>query len=174
MKKVVITGPESTGKSELTRFLAAHYGCPFALEYAREYLEARDGDYRFEDLAEIARGQIAAEEVATEEARAQGAPYVFLDTDLITLKIWSEYKYSRCDAYISEQIRVRHYDLYLLCNTDLPWQPDPLREHPNHRQELMEIHTQTLVQLQKPFVLISGQGHVRLKNAVETVAEVFG
>src|SRR5210317_1365104 len=101
MKKIVITGTESTGKSTLSKALSEHYNCPFVPEYARTYLDALDRPYRYEDLWKIAEGQFA-QEIAMSKA---SPTYLFLDTDLITIDIWSNFKYGRVDPRILQLIK---------------------------------------------------------------------
>jgi NadR type nicotinamide-nucleotide adenylyltransferase len=126
MRKVVVIGPESTGKSTLSATLADALGTTWVPEYAREYLDGLDRPYEEQDLLQIAKGQAAAE-----DSRLPYANRVLIcDTDLYVLKVWSEAKYSRCHRKILEAIAARPYHLYLLSYIDIPWSEDPLREHP--------------------------------------------
>lgn len=120
MLKTIVTGPESSGKTTLCKALSEHFKIPFAEESAREYLHALNRDYNQKDLLEIAKGQLKAENGIQ-----------LLDTDLITLKIWSEYKYGSCDNWILTQIQKQKSEkrFYLLCKPDIPWQKDPQREN---------------------------------------------
>jgi len=161
LKKIVIIGPESTGKSSLCEGLAAHYRTSWVREYAREYLLSHGMDYSFEDLMTIAKGQLALEDEGVKEVlRKAGAgvvgnagmgvgaagdmgvgvgaatgeraePMLFIDTDMYVMKVWSEFVFGRCDSWILDQIGKRQYDAYLLCKTDLPWVKDELREYPD-------------------------------------------
>lgn len=127
MKKVVVIGPESTGKSTLSEKLAAHFNTVWAPEYAREYLDQLNRPYEQQDLLEIAAGQIALE-----QQRAMNANKVLIcDTDLYVIKVWSEHKYGNCDPRILSQIAKQQCDLYLLTYIDLPWEEDPQREYPD-------------------------------------------
>ena len=125
IKKIVVIGPESTGKSTLSEALATALHTVWVPEYAREYLEHLNRPYSETDLQAIARGQLLKE--------GEVAPLVnkvlICDTDLYVIKVWSEHKYGRCHASILEEIARRKYDLYLLTGIDMPWSPDPLREH---------------------------------------------
>ncbi|MFK8104777.1 MAG: AAA family ATPase [Saprospiraceae bacterium] len=161
MHKIVLTGPESTGKTSLAKALANHYQAPWVPEYAREYLEALGRDYLASDLLEIAKGQLALEDTFALQAPA----YLFCDTSLVVLKIWSEYKYGQCDPWILTQLATRSYDLYFLCGIDVPWEADPLREHPNERAQLYDQYKSTLQQLALPFVELTGNLEKRLKKA---------
>lgn len=175
VKKIVITGPESTGKSTLCKQLAEHYNTIWCPEYAREYLETNGTQYRYEDLLEIARGQIRLEEQTLKTAAEQDRSLVFIDTDLHVIKVWSEFVFRACDEFILEQIIERTYDLYLLCNTDLPWQPDSLREYPElkTRQLLYQMYKDILVNQQVPWAEISGNHEKRFTGAVRAVESLL-
>lgn len=177
MKKVVIIGPESTGKSTLCEQLAAHYNTLWCPEYARRYLLTNGVDYSYDDLLTIAKGQIALEEKyalrTTHHLPADGKDsLLFIDTDLYVMKVWCECVYQKCHRWILDQIAQRHYDLYLLCNTDLPWQPDALREYPDleSRQMLYHIYKDILINQQVPWVEIRGTDEERLRQAIAALA----
>lgn len=165
MLRIALTGPESTGKTTLSRLLAAHYRTAWAPEYARAYLEERGPQYTLPDLEEIARGQLQAEEAAEQEARRLGRPLVFCDTDLLVIKVWSEHAFGHCPDWILRRIAQQHYDLVLLLNVDLPWEPDPLREHPQHRQYFYDIYQRELRGQLSNFAEISGTPAQRLDEA---------
>lgn len=171
LKKIVVNGPESTGKSSLCEALAAHYHTLWVPEYAREYLLTHGKQYRLEDLLIIARGQLALEDRLAAQAAAAGHGSLFVDTDLYVIKIWSEFVFSRCDPWILDQIAIRHYDAYLLCRTDLPWVADELREYPDlvTRERLFRIYRDTLVQQSAPWAEIGGQGPGRIAAGIAAV-----
>nr|GFC54219.1 hypothetical protein [Tanacetum cinerariifolium] len=123
--RISITGPESAGKSTLAAELAAHYGTVFVPEYAREYLEANGPAYTLADLEAIARAQLAEEELPV--VPSQGL--LFCDTDLLVIKIWAENAFGTCPAWVLAELEKPRYVLTLLLAPDLPWTPDPLREH---------------------------------------------
>jgi len=125
-KRIAITGPESTGKSMLAENLAIHYRTEWIPEYAREYINNLDRPYNYDDILIIAKEQIKREERMFGKANQ----FLFCDTGLIVTKIWCEYKYGKCHKWIHDNIENHKYDLYLLADIDLSWQPDPLREHP--------------------------------------------
>ena len=167
LKKIVIIGPESTGKSSLCEGLAAHYRTEWVREYAREYLLANGMNYSFEDLTTIAKGQLALEDAGAAEANS----ILFIDTDMYVMKVWSEFVFGRCDAWILDQIGQRKYDAYLLCRTDLPWVSDELREYPDlvSREKLFHIYRDILINQSTPWAEIGGQAHQRLDSAITTV-----
>jgi NadR type nicotinamide-nucleotide adenylyltransferase len=169
IRKIAITGPESTGKSVLSQQLAAHYHTVWVPEYAREYLAFIGRPYVESDILEIAKGQLKNEKTALSAADS----FLFCDTELIVTSIWSEVKYHRCDPWISENIKENPYDLYLLCNIDLPWEYDPLREHPGQRQFLFDYYTRELENTGRPFRVVSGFGIERLNNAILMIDQIF-
>jgi len=169
IRKIAITGPESTGKSVLARQLAEHYHTCWVPEYAREYLELISRPYDEPDILEIAKGQLERETKALEEAEN----FLFCDTEPIVTKIWSEVKYHRCHPWILDMIRENHYDLYLLCDIDLPWEYDPLREHPDQRSFLFERYTRELESSGRIFRVISGYGSQRLNHAISGIDQIF-
>lgn len=167
--KIAITGPESTGKSELARQLASHYNTVWVPEYAREYIDLSDRQYVESDLLIIARKQLELENSILPQANN----YLFCDSDFLVLKIWGEFKYGRCHPWIAEQFTDHLYDLYLLCDIDLPWVEDPQREHPHKRKELFSLYEKALLELNFPYRIISGQGKERLLNAIKFINETF-
>ena len=213
IKKIVVIGPESTGKSTLCEQLAQHYHTTWCPEYAREYLTNNGAAYTFEDLMNIAKGQIALEKAMVNGMKAhnpwsivhggykpetppqydygeirgtimaeskqdtsiQQPTPIFIDTDLYVMKVWCEYVFNKCHHYILEQIATRQYDLYLLCDIDLPWQADPLREYPDEkpRQELYRIYKDILVNQTTAWVTISGNYNERLQTAITAVDKLL-
>jgi len=167
--RVSLTGPESTGKSTLAARLAAHYGTTFAPEFAREYLAASGPHYIPEDLEEIARGQLAAEA----EAESHAIRVVFYDSDLLVIKIWAEHSFGLCPEWILDRIDRQQYDLVLLMSVDLPWQPDPLREHPFLRQQFYDLYQRELRDRMSNFAEISGNGDRRFAQACYLVDELL-
>ena len=172
MKKVVITGPESSGKSILAHELSQYFNCPVNSEFAREYLSASNGLYNYEDLLVIAKGQIDSEE--DKKHSIDSPPFYFLDTDLITIKIWSLEKYGKCHAWIEEKIDQNSVDLYLLCKPDIPWEPDPLRENPLDRDRLYDVYKTLLDQLHMPYKEINGDFKSRLQKGIGYCKELSG
>lgn len=166
-KRILILGPESTGKSTLAEDLAHHFGEPWVPEFAREYLEKIDRPYRFEDLAEIGKGQVLLEDQQAEKAMK----FLFCDTDLRVIHIWSEHRFGKTDPWVLEEIQQRKYELILLTDTDLPWEPDPLREYPEleMRQYFFEKYLKLAEQSGFPYLIVSGDREKRLKKAIQAV-----
>jgi len=179
LKKIVVTGPESTGKSTLCEQLALHYNSAWVPEYAREYLLRHGMQYKYEDLLTIAKGQLELEDArAAELERKLGtgvAPILFIDTDMYVLKVWSEFVFGNCDHWILDQILIRKYDGYLLCRTDLPWVKDELREYPDlvNREKLFHIYKDCLINQDTPWSEISGQADQRLEGAIKIVDKLI-
>lgn len=172
MKKIVVIGPESTGKSTLCEALAEHYETVWCPEYAREYLLRQGTEYTYHDLAAIARGQLALE--AQTRTSANGELY-FVDTDLYVMKVWYEVAFGHCPSWILQEITRYSCDLYLLCNTDLPWAHDSLREYPDPkvRQRLFNMYKDIMVNSGRPWVEIGGTERQRLHNAIGSIDSFF-
>ena len=173
MLRVSLTGPESTGKTTLAAQLAAHYDTVFAPEFAREYLAETGPHYSPHDLEEIARGQLAAEAEAVAAAEAQGQRVVFFDSDLLVIKIWFEHSFGACPEWIHDAIARQHYDLVLLMGVDLPWQPDPLREHPYLRQHFYDLYQRELRERMSNYAEVSGDYARRFAHACFLVDELL-
>ena len=165
MKKIVLIGPECTGKSTLAESLARHYEAPWVPEYAREYINKLDRPYKAEDLLEIAKGQLQSEDEYAKEAKE----LLICDTDLRVIKIWEEYKYGQCSSEILDEIKSRKYDLYLFTNIDIPWEPDPLRENENSRDFLYGLYQKELSEQEVPVVEIKGSFYERKRKATEAI-----
>ena len=178
LKKIVAIGPESTGKSSLCTQLAEHFKTKWVPEYAREYLMNNGTSYQYEDLLKIAEGQIKGEEIIANNLSPLLTSYsqlLFIDTDLNVIKVWSEFVFNKCDNRILTSIANRDYDLYLLCNTDLAWVRDELREYPDlqTREKLYHYYKETMTSQQVPWIEITGNYEERLQQAVEAVTKIL-
>ena len=181
--KVVVLGPESTGKSSLCAQLADHYKTGWVKEYAREYLLTNGTEYNYENLLEIAQGQLALEHAAIKLAAdrllsnrdkiiATSSPEIILiDTDMNVLKVWCEFVFEKCHPWILNQIVANSYDLYLLCDIDLPWVKDELREYPDlrTREKLYRHYKDLLINQSTPWINISGNYEARLETAIRAI-----
>jgi nicotinamide riboside kinase len=151
MLKIIVTGPESSGKTTLCKSLSKHFKIPFIEEYARKYLDELGRDYKQDDLLKIAGGQLKSEQNTQ-----------LLDTDLITIKLWSNYKYGSCDKWILDQIEKQKTEkrFYLLCKPDIPWKADPQRENPKDREKLFKIYKKELGNLGHNYFVVEGENRV--------------
>lgn len=164
MKRIAITGPESSGKSTLAQALAKHFRTNWSAEYAREYLEKRNGIYSQADLDEIAKGQLALWK------QVHDGKLFFYDTEMLVIKIWSEFKYKTCSHFIENAFQEQQFDHYFLCRPDIPWEEDPLREHPEQREQLFDLYHKTLIEHNLPFTIVEGDLPNRIsicKNILE-------
>src|SRR5688572_29846161 len=123
LKRIAIVGPESSGKTFLAEKLATHYQCLWVPEYAREYLEKITQPYAKEDVDQIARGQITAEDVAAKKSKS----LLICDTNLLVIKIWMDHKYGSTPLWVDKEIAQRKYHLHLLTAPDIPYEFDALR-----------------------------------------------
>lgn len=164
--KIGITGPESTGKSSLAKVLSQHYHSTYVPEMARSYLEQLGRRYDYSDLKKIAEWQCEAED----KAIANNPEFLVCDTTLLVIKIWSEFNFHQCDEWILAEEKRRPYDLFLLTDIDLPWEKDPLREHPEHRKELFSLYYRTLIQCNRPFRIVFGTGEERTNRAIGIIS----
>lgn len=167
--KIAITGPESTGKSVISQQLADHYSTVWVPEYARVYLLQTGRPYNYNDILQIAKGQVESERAFEPIA----GEVMFSDTELLVTKIWCEVKYGKCHRWIEEHFRKQDYDLYLLMDIDLPWEFDPMREHPDSREFLFNLYKKELDDLGMNYRIVSGAGEERLKNAITIVDEML-
>jgi NadR type nicotinamide-nucleotide adenylyltransferase len=168
VKKVAIIGPECTGKSDLSEYLAGHFNSSWVPEYARGYIDNLVRPYEMHDLLTISHGQLRLEDSYTRTANK----VLFCDTNLYVIKIWSEFKFGECPPEILETIAKRKYDLYLLTYVDIPWQEDPQREHPDKREELYQLYLKEMNAQAVPFVEIRGERELRRKTAVDAVTNL--
>jgi nicotinamide riboside kinase len=165
-KIVVISGAESTGKSILTKQLAHFYQSPSFAEFSREYIEKTGRSYTYDDVVSIALMQNAQ----MNKSFTINAKYVFFDTWLIITMIWFDVVFGKIPQWIPETIRNTPVDLFLLCDTDLPWIPDPVRENGGEMREMLQIRYIELInRFGFSYNLVSGHSEERLKNAVEFI-----
>jgi NadR type nicotinamide-nucleotide adenylyltransferase len=172
IKKIVVIGPESTGKSTLCEQLAKYFETSWVPEYAREYLEKNGTNYSYDDLLTIAKGQIELEEEALKNSKFKiQSSKLFIDTDMYVMKVWCEFVFNKCHNWILNRIAERKYDYYLLCNVDLEWVHDTLREYPDKkiREKLYQFYKDILVNQPVPWIDISGNYEERFQKAVSII-----
>ena len=167
--KIAMFGPESTGKTTLSKQLADHFQTVWTLEFARDYLRekwnAKQQICTPDDLLPIAIGQTKLEN----ESLNIADKYLFCDTNLLVTKVFSEIYYNFCDPILDKAARKHKYDLFFLTDIDVPWQKDNLREKSNNRENIFEIFKNVLIQNKKPFITLSGDENERLKKAIAIV-----
>ena len=183
LKKIVIIGPESTGKSTLCEQLARHYETTWCPEFAREYLHKNGVNYQYDDLLTIARGQLALEDESSFRLEKQAVPLLekgkhlplFIDTDMYVMKVWCEFVFGNCHRFILDEIVQRKYHLYLLCNIDHPWIADALREYPDWqtRKKLYQIYKDIMINQSVPWVDICGSHEERLQKAIMATKKIL-
>ncbi|NPA69033.1 MAG: ATP-binding protein [Chlorobi bacterium] len=171
MKKVVITGPESSGKSTLTKELAGFYGALFFPEYARIYVENLNRKYTYADVEYIAERQI---KTLSGNYYGKTENYVFFDTGLIITKLWFEIVFKKVPDYLLEAIENIKIDCYLLCSPDLPWIPDNVRENGGEeRMILFEKYKSELENYGFKYFIIKGKGSERLSCATRYLSSAY-
>ena len=165
MRKIIITGPESSGKTTLSKALSSILNVAWVPEYSRQYLTEQNGKYHYDDLRKIAQGQLEMEK----RFGAIEAEFLILDTSFLVLKIWSEKKYRKADPYILNRLELEQKSIYLLCKPDIPWQADALRESENERDELFECYHEFLKTNKSLFTVVDGSQKNRLKKSIEFI-----
>lgn len=159
--RIVLTGAESSGKSSLTQYLGEVFELPYALEFARYYLEENGKEYDLEILGKMSRLHLNYQQ----EKIPTFVPCGIFDTDLINYKIWAEEVFGYCPAEIRTGIEQESSHIYLLCKPDLPWEADPLRENPYDCQRLYQRHRDEIIRLKRPYEEVGGRGSERMANA---------
>ena len=173
--RIAVFGTESTGKTSLAQTLAQNFGEPWAPEFVREFWDTHGGKVTSADLEAIARGQMANEDAAAARARR----CMFSDTELITCVLWNDLLFpGACPPWVRVEAdrRARNYALYLLCDTDVPFAPDPQRCFPDTeaRERAGLIWREALVSRGLPFVEIRGEWPERERTAIEAVKRILG
>ena len=173
--KVAILGAESTGKTTLCRDLAVHFGCPWVPEYMRTYLQKKwDSEQltcTWDDLLPIAQGQIELEnELAKQAAQTSDSGYLFCDTSLFELMVYSNWYYGDCPKALSQAALAHHYDTILLTEVDIPWVADDLRDSPHQREDISAYFASQLTLHNKTFQRIGGDREERVQQVVKLLA----
>ncbi len=168
--KIVICGPESTGKTELANHLATVFGAELIPEYARTYIENLDRPYTYGDVEHIAGVQA----MELEKAERRKSRVIILDTYLVITKVWFLEVYGRMPGWIDRQLEKSGIDLFLLCYYDMEWVADPVRENPGPRRiHLYERYHQEIESLGIPCETVRGFGRERFECAMEKVCRHF-
>ena len=165
LTRVAVTGSESTGKTLLAARLAAHYGVPWVPEFARDYAEQKDGTLTIADVTPIGRGQIAREDAAMRDLTGM----IVLDTDLVSTMAYSEQYYGSVPPWIPIAAKERLADLYLVCDIDLPWVADEVRDAQHQRRQMHDVFIQHLTRLSATYHVVSGTGPERMSRAIARI-----
>jgi nicotinamide riboside kinase len=166
MIKIAFTGPESSGKTTLCKALSDQLHCPWAPEFAREYLENKKS-YDWNDLDFMAKEQVKQWDAINTEK------LILCDTEMLVFKIWSEIKYGRSTETIQQLYETQNFDFYFLCKPDIPWEFDPLRENRNDRDALYELYFAELIKTKRPFITLSGSLENRIREAKSTIEKIL-
>ncbi|MBB5397855.1 AAA family ATPase [Mucilaginibacter sp. AK015] len=164
--KIAVVGPESTGKSHMSAYLAKYYQTVWVPEYARGYCEKLTAPPTWQDEINMFYGQLALEA----ELLPQANKILICDTTFITVKIWSDQIFGQAPQQVINELPKHPYNLYLLLDIDLPWQDDPLRDFPHLREHFMQVWHTELQALNARYVVISGTGDNRYQNAVDAIS----
>lgn len=177
IRRISVVGPESSGKTTLSRQLAEHFRGAWLPEFARSYLDGKK-EYGRDDLLHILAGQQEQERIAV-QALADGSaaekPWLFLDTCPLVIRIWSEVRFGYCNLPVLDALAEHTPDLYILCQPDLRWEEDPLREHPDphDRQRLFHFYQESLIQQPVPWIRAVGEGPQRWKDCARNIVSLF-
>lgn len=163
--KIAIVGTESTGKSSLAQALASYFNEPWVPEIARNYVTNLKEPYQLQDIERMAQLQIAEEQVILPQAKQ----FLFCDTSLLVHKIWAQFVFKNIPSSIIDLYHPQSYGLHLLCDIDIPWEYDPLREHPTKRKELFDLYENDLKRSGVKYQIISGLAQQRFDNAIQTI-----
>ncbi len=169
INRIVITGPESSGKTTLAEMLSKEYSLPLVKEYAREYIEKLDSAYEFEDVKQMAKAQLKLEHEARNNLSV-------CDTDLTVYYVWIKEKYQKELDWINQNIEEGNDKIYFLCDVnDVDWEFDPMREHPNleDRKRLFEAYVSLLEKYNLNYYIISGDIPTRLKKCKEILDSIL-
>lgn len=164
IKRIAITGPESSGKTSLAEDLASHFKTNYAPEFAREFL-MKNKNYNQQDLDIIAQGQL------DEIKKIETNRIVISDTDMLVLKIWSLVVFKSVSAFIEESLSRQQFDLYILCSPDIPWEYDPLRVDEHNRDELFELYYKEIIANNYNYIIVNGSKKQRLSQVLKYLSE---
>ncbi len=170
LKKIILTGPESSGKSSLCKKLATHFSVKCVPEYARIYLEKHGSFYDYKIFQKIIKNHL---QFQNSFFNKNNNDFIFLDTDLINCKVWSEMVFGKTPDFLDKKIAEENDHSYLLLYPDLPWEKDPLRENPENRLAIFERHKAEIEKLGRPYEIVKGTGNERVENGIESVENLM-
>jgi nicotinamide riboside kinase len=162
----VITGAESTGKSALTEWLANYFNVPYIPEFARSYIENLRRPYTYEDVEEIAMTQIKQ----INEYKNTSYPFIFADTWLIITKVWFELVFGESPLWLENEIKNTPVNLFLVCDIDLPWIPDPVRENGGEKRVMLhKKYLEIIKENHFDYKIVSGKNSERYNNSLKII-----
>jgi len=167
MIKIVFTGPESSGKTTISKAVSKKFNLPIVEEYARKYLTQLKRKYKYTDLVEIAKGQLKLEQ----KAFKPNTKILICDTNIQVIKIWSQIKYNQCDSFILNNQDFNCF--YVLCSPDFQWVSDPLRENKHNRDELFEAYHTDLKKNKCKFIVIKGSHEKRMSTISDLIQKMI-
>lgn len=159
MKKIIVTGPESSGKTTLFKQITSSYKIRGVKEYAREYIGNLNREYNYLDILQIAKKQFENEQ----KLSSNNPQFLIADTDLLTLEIWCEFKYKKCHPFVLDTLRNHLPNLYILCYPDIPWEFDPQRENPKDRIDLFNLYESKIKALGVDYHIVKGNEQNRFQ-----------
>ena len=165
--KIAFTGPESTGKTSLSMLVSETFDGVYIPEYSRSFLEKSNGFYEEQDLVTIALGQCEV----LQSVLISGNQLLVSDTDMTVMKVWSQFKYGRVSPMIEKLYKEESFDHLFLCDTDIPWEEDPLREHPESRDELFALYLEMIQAKTKNFTIVKGSLKERFGQVRQVLEE---
>jgi NadR type nicotinamide-nucleotide adenylyltransferase len=168
MIRVVLTGSESTGKTTLAKRLSEHYRAEFVPEFVRDYAANKGAPLGFADHGPIAKGQMALEDAAI----ARKPRLIIQDTDLLSTVVYCDHYFGKCPPWIAEKAAERRPDLYLLCEIDLPWIADGVRDRGHRREEMQQLFRDAVIAAGSPYAVISGTADKRFELASEAIDQI--
>lgn len=169
MRVVVLTGPESSGKSWLAREIQQQFGGIIVDEFVRHFIEQVKRDTCLADVDPIANGQLAWED----QARSRKPDLLILDTHLLSNMLWSQTLFGACPAWLEQALLEREYHLHLLLDpVDVPWINDGQRCQPDIAERLaFYAACERWLQLhQQPYVSVKGDWSARRAFVLEAIA----
>jgi NadR type nicotinamide-nucleotide adenylyltransferase len=165
MMRVVLTGSESTGKTTLAWRLARHYRAEYVPEFVRTYAEKKNGVLSFSDHGPIARGQMELED----KHIARAERLIIQDTDLLSTVVYCDHYFGKCPDWIIDAAAARRPDLYLLCDIDIPWIADGIRDRGNKREEMQQLFRDATLRSGAATATVTGEGDERFARAAEAI-----
>ena len=166
---ITVTGPESSGKTTIARFLAEACNMCYATEYARQFLNRTNGDYKQEDLVHIAEGQLGI----ISELKPRCVNGLVIDTGPIVLRVWSQWKYGQVSVELEDVLSQFKTDLFILCKPDIPWEYDPLRESKSDRDALYSLYEEYVLATGVPHLVAESSGEGRQISVLEQLRFIY-